>query len=133
MRKLLILAWLVSILIGAILPAMFLGGNNIIIAQTRITTESGDGNAAVTQIQQTQITTESDTDNSTVTHTQIATESGGNNIDQYTNTTVIPEFGPDIWCKWYNTIIRKVPRVLPLVPIGSSDNWIQISGVHCSG
>jgi hypothetical protein len=114
MRILLILALLVSILIGAMLPAMVLGGNNMIITQTQITTESGN-------------------DNSAVTRTQITTESGGNNVDQYTNTTVIPEFGPDIWCKWYNTIIRKVPRVLIRVPAGSRDNWIQISGVYCSG
>jgi hypothetical protein len=98
MRKLLILALLVSILIGAMLPTMVLGGNNMIITQK-----------------------------------QIAMESGGNNVDQYTNTTVIPEFGPDIWCKWYNTIIRKVSRVLLRVPAGSRDNWIQISGVYCSG
>ncbi len=89
MRKLLILALMVFILMGAILPAIVLGGNNAIITQTQVATASGDNNAVVTQ-------------------TQIAMVLGGNNVDQYTNTTVIPEFGPDIWCKWYNTVIGKV-------------------------
>ncbi|HEY9205891.1 MAG TPA: hypothetical protein VIO58_08215 [Candidatus Methanoperedens sp.] len=89
MRKLLMLALLVPILMGAMLPAIGLGDNNAIITQTQVATASRDNNAVVTQ-------------------TQIAMVSGGNNVDQYTDTTVIPEFEPDIWCKRYNTVIRKV-------------------------